>query len=638
MAYDGSLNFDTKIDGSGFDLGIEKLKSSAKLGAAAIGAALAVAGAAVVSFSTKGIALASDLSEVQNVVDTTFGSMSESVNAFAKSAGESFGLSELQAKQFTSTIGAMLKSSGITGESLKCMSVALAGLAGDMASFYNLDPTEAFEKLRAGISGETEPLKQLGIDISDTRLQAYALEQGISKSTASMTAAEKATLRYGLIMEQTADAQGDFSKTVDSFANQQRILSMQIDTLAASLGSILLPTANKALGGMMSMLDELGPTFDSTFGALGELLAGTSTNVTETANTLGSGISTIATTIVGKLTEMIPVITTVITALLQGILQSLPSIITSLVGALTTIIVNIAGMLPTLIPLLLNAAVALFMALTEALPIILPALINGILGAINAVVVMLPTLIPMLIQAAITLFMALVEALPQIIDALLDSADLVITTLMDMLPTLIPLLLNAAVTLFFAIVDALPRILGALLSGAGELIGSLIDCILSYFGSLADAGGQLIAGVWQGISDRAAWLRDKISGFFGGVVDSIKSFFGIASPSKLMEKEIGINLALGTGVGFEKQIGSVVRDMQASVNAEMARFSAVVQPTAISAMNRALSSSGGFTTTNNNTAQTVNCYISDGAISDYQSLLASIKVAGGMGQLAEGMY
>ena len=202
----------------------------------------------IIEFGKAAIGVASDLNEVQNVVDTTFGTDGAiKINEWARNAAESFGESELQAKQFTSTLGAMFKSMGVGQADMEEMSMSLAGLAGDMASFYNLDPTEAFEKLRSGISGETEPLKQLGINMSVVNLEAFAMAEGITKSYQEMTQAEQATLRYQYIMSATADAQGDFANTSDSLANQQRILQLEIQTLAAEIGQDLMPIAQEIL-------------------------------------------------------------------------------------------------------------------------------------------------------------------------------------------------------------------------------------------------------------------------------------------------------------------------------------------------------------------------------------------------------
>lgn len=203
-----------------------------------IGVALSVA--AIVRFGRECINLGSDLAEVQNVVDVTFGTMNKAIEDFAKTAAEQFGLSELAAKQYTSTLGAMMKSMGITGKTLEDMSIKLAGLAGDMASFYNLDPDVAFEKIRAGISGETEPLKQLGINLSVANLEVYALSQGMTKAYNSMTQQEQALLRYNYLLSVTADAQGDFARTSDSWANQVRILQLRFESLKATIGQGLI--------------------------------------------------------------------------------------------------------------------------------------------------------------------------------------------------------------------------------------------------------------------------------------------------------------------------------------------------------------------------------------------------------------
>ena len=259
----------------GFKAGIDPAKASNekvadavtdkwKTASRVIGTSFAAITAGVVAFGTKSIGLASDLNEVQNVVDTTFGSKGSAViDEWAEKAGSAFGLSELSAKQYTSTLGAMLKSMGLAEQDTLDMSIAMAGLAGDMASFYNLDPSEAFEKLRSGISGETEPLKQLGINMSVANLEAFALSQGIETAYDSMTQAEQATLRYQYIMQSTADAQGDFSDTSDSLANQQRILQMEVETLSADFGTALLPAALgvvEALRGFVDWASQNGTT------------------------------------------------------------------------------------------------------------------------------------------------------------------------------------------------------------------------------------------------------------------------------------------------------------------------------------------------------------------------------------------
>ena len=188
-----------------------------------------------------GIDYASDLAEVQNVVDVTFGSATEAINSWSKECLAAYGMNEVSAKRYAGTLGAMLKSSGLAGDAIVDMSKDMVGLAGDMASFYNLDLETAFEKIRSGISGETEPLKQLGINMSVATLEAYALSQGITTAYNEMSQAEQVMLRYNYLMSTTADAQGDFARTQDSYANQTRLLSESWLEFTGIMAEQLLP-------------------------------------------------------------------------------------------------------------------------------------------------------------------------------------------------------------------------------------------------------------------------------------------------------------------------------------------------------------------------------------------------------------
>lgn len=217
----------------------------------------AFAGLAIGEAVKQSIDLASSLVEVKNVVDTTFGKSSNQIEVWSNTALKSFGLSKLQAEQFTGTLGAMMKSSGITGNSLITMSENLTGLAGDFASFYNLPIEDAFEKIRSGISGETMPLKSLGINMDVANLSAFALSQGIHKSWQQMSQAEQTQVRYNYLMKVSKDMQGDFAKTSNTFANQLRIAKTNLQQTGATIASYLLPALNKGLQGFNGFLDVL---------------------------------------------------------------------------------------------------------------------------------------------------------------------------------------------------------------------------------------------------------------------------------------------------------------------------------------------------------------------------------------------
>lgn len=205
---------------------------------------------------SESIELASDLVETQNVVDVTFEDSASTINKWAQEALNAYGITETKAKQYSSTLGAMLKSMGIADDQVLQMSMDMAGLAADMASFYNLDHDTAFEKIRSGISGETEPLKALGINMSVANLNAFALEKGMNKAFDKMSQAEQATLRYQYLLEATKDAQGDFARTGDSFSNEMRKLQTNLDRIKTEFGKGLLGVVTPAISLLNNVLSD----------------------------------------------------------------------------------------------------------------------------------------------------------------------------------------------------------------------------------------------------------------------------------------------------------------------------------------------------------------------------------------------
>ena len=277
----------TKKAANAVDKQTEKIKSAFGKIAKAVGLALSVT--AIISFGKSCIELGSALAEVQNVVDVTFGAMSETINHFARDALEQFGLSETSAKKYTSTLGAMLKSMGIATNQAAEMSMEMAGLAADMASFYNLENDVAFEKIRAGISGETEPLKQLGINMSVANMEAYALSQGITKAYNAMSQQEQAILRYNYLLSVTKDAQGDFARTSDGWANQVRVLTERFNALKAAIGQGLIAVLTPVIRVLNQLLAKILTVTDAFSNFIAKI-TGKNTKTTTSVNEMGGAL------------------------------------------------------------------------------------------------------------------------------------------------------------------------------------------------------------------------------------------------------------------------------------------------------------------------------------------------------------
>ena len=229
--------------------------------------------AALAKFTKDCIEVGSNVTEVQNVVDTAFKDLAGSADEWASNAMTNFGLSELSAKKYMGVFGQMSNAMGITGQAGLDMAENVTGLTGDVASFYNLSTDEAYTKLKSIWTGETETLKDLGVIMTQTNLDQYALNNGFGKTTAKMTEQEKVMLQYQYVTSALSNATGDFVKTQDSWANQTRILSLRFEQLKASFGKGFIALFTPILRGFNSLLAGLQKVADG-FAGFVQMLTG----------------------------------------------------------------------------------------------------------------------------------------------------------------------------------------------------------------------------------------------------------------------------------------------------------------------------------------------------------------------------
>ena len=267
----GQIGLDLVVNQNQFQTQMQGILGVAKKAGTAMAAAFGVK--KLVSFGQQCLELGSDLAEVQNVVDVTFPSMTAQVDKFAQSAAQSFGLSETMAKQYTGTFGAMAKAFGFSEQQAYDMGASLTQLTGDVASFYNLSQDEAYTKLKSVFTGETESLKDLGVVMTQTALDSYAMANGFGKTTAQMSEAEKVALRYSFVQDQLSAASGDFARTSGSWANQVRIFTLQMDSLKATIGQGLINLFTPIIKVVNTVIGKLA-TLANAFKSFTELITG----------------------------------------------------------------------------------------------------------------------------------------------------------------------------------------------------------------------------------------------------------------------------------------------------------------------------------------------------------------------------
>jgi hypothetical protein len=204
--------------------------------------AFAAAGAVAVKFGVDAVKSASDLAETVAKTGEIFGESASDIEKFAESSAKSLGQTKQQALDAATTFAVFGKAAGLAGSDLVEFSTDFTGLASDLASFNNTSPEEAINAIGSALRGEAEPLRRYGVLLNDASLRQEALELGIVSTTKNaLTPQQKVLAAQALIYKQTADAQGDFARTSDGLANQQRILTAQLENVKATIGTALLP-------------------------------------------------------------------------------------------------------------------------------------------------------------------------------------------------------------------------------------------------------------------------------------------------------------------------------------------------------------------------------------------------------------
>ncbi|MBS6554409.1 MAG: hypothetical protein KH321_10765, partial [Clostridium sp.] len=223
----------------------------------------------------KAMDISSDLTEVQNVVDVTFGKMAYKVDELAKHSIQDFGMSELTTKEISSRFQAMGTAMGFTQGKMSDMSIELTKLAADMASFYNVEQAEVAKSLQSVFTGTTMPLRKYGLDLTNATLQEWAHKQGIDAKIKSMSQMQKTMLRYQYIMANTSAAQGDFARTSDTWANQLRILTQNFQQLGAVIGGIFINALKPVVKGINAIMGHITSFAQMISNALGKIFGWT---------------------------------------------------------------------------------------------------------------------------------------------------------------------------------------------------------------------------------------------------------------------------------------------------------------------------------------------------------------------------
>lgn len=413
-------------------------------------------------------------------------------------------------------------------------------------------------------------------------------------------------------------AQADLNETLNELGAIAEPIMTTLKTLATDLLKSITPFVSLIGEGLKGALEDADGATDMLAEGLSGILNTLVTKITEILPTILSVIVQVVPSIVQSLVEQLPM-------LLQMLIDISIQIINTLTATLPQIVTSIMEVLPMLInqlvasiPQLLQAAIQLLMALVDALPTIITALVNALPSVIDTIITALIESIPLLLDASIQLLNAIIDAIPVILEAIIENLPTIIDAIVNGVLDALPLLLDASIQLFFALIDAIPvitkelmkampKIIEAILksvrdaipklfstakdllekiidavgdlvkklpSKMAEVISSITNGLREGISKIKNIGADIIEGLWNGIKDMTSWIKNKVKGFGESVLGGLKDFFGIKSPSRVMADQVGKNLALGIGMGFEKNIGAVNDEITDAMNFDDPNFPA----------------------------------------------------------------
>ncbi len=524
---------------AGTDIETAGKRGTRSMGALKTGLA-ALGGVLVLDKAVQGIKYAtkasSDLGEQINKNSVVFKGSEKEIITWSKSTAGSLGLSQRAALEATGTFGNMLVPMGFARDKAGEMSQGLVTLSADLASFNNKDPAQVLDALRAGLSGETEPLRQLGVSLNQARIEQEAMNKGLWDGKGQIDAAAKASATYSLILKDTKLAQGDFANTSDSLANRQRIVKAQLEDTAAIIGGVFVTAANAALGVVSTLITQIqtgvgvGGALRTIFESLGAAIGFVVGGFTGFIDALRRGdegaviLATTLGTIVAGFTAM--KIAGALTVALYAFAAA-----GGVAGIATTALGVAVGVLTSPITLVVAAVAGIIAVLVhlyktnETVRKVIDTVWNAIKTAVSSVVKFLGSFIPQTwnaiksVTSSVWTFIKthIVGSVVSVYNRIRDTIGKVIEWLKGAWETI----KGAVSTAWKAIGNAITGTFDDVYSGAKETIGDVIDWLDEAWGKIKSgvasafrAIGRVISNIWEGIVS-------SIEGFVNSIIHAI---------------------------------------------------------------------------------------------------------------------
>lgn len=587
---DGSVVIDTKLDDSGVSKGINGLKTSlGKIGSVASTALKGVTvatGAVAAGFAgivTASVQARGELEQQIGGTEAVFKDFAKNVQDTAKTAYSSMGLSANDYMATINKMGALMQGSGIDIETSMNLSGQAMQRAADIASIMGIDTASAMESIAGAAKGNFTMMDNLGVAMNATTIEAYAMSKGIKTSYAEMENSQKVQLAMEMFLEKTTYAMGNYTKENQTFAGSLSTMKASIQNFLSGTGDIssvidsvlsfteiTLQSINEIVPQLLqSLISAVPQIMEAGNSILSSLLSGITENKDLIITSTIELLTLLLNTIIEFLPQLLEMGLEVLQSLVDGIQGNLPKIIESVIKIITLLVETIIEMLPQLLQMGITILLELIKGIAQALPDLIPQIIDCIILIVETLIDNIDLIIDAGIQLILGLADGLIEALPKLI----EKIPVIIEKLINAIVNNLPKIIQMGITLIVKLAEGLIKAIPSLIKAIPKIITAIVDGLGQLVGMVFDIGKNIVTGIWNGISNMANWLWNKISGWCSSIFDNIKSFFGIHSPSRLFRDEIGENLGLGLGVGFEESLDGVYSDMKKAVDKQNAKLS-----------------------------------------------------------------
>jgi len=474
----------------------------------------------IIGIGTAATKMAMDAVESENLFEVAMGGVADDARKWSEETSKALGLNAYNVRNNMATYNAMLTSMGLaTDESLE-MSQGLTQLSYDMASFYNLNPEEAFNKLKSGISGEAEPLKALGILVNDTTVKTYAYTHGIAKQGEQLTEAQKVQARYGAIMEATKNAQGDLARTMDSPTNKIRAMKEQAQQIGIQFGQILIPILENLIATIKPLMDR----FQGLSKEQQEMIV----KIALIAAAVGPVLL-----VVGKVISVVGTLTTTFGAIsgamaaAGGASGAVGAAIAAITGPIGVAVAAVAGFIAIFVLLFRN---------NENFRNSVITIWNQVKAVMAGVFVAIRALIAAFVQVASTIWNKYGNDIVAVITAAFNVISSVVTTALNVIKGIIQVVTSLIKGDWQGVWEGIKNVTSSLWNGIQNIISGVLNLIRSLVSTQTNVIKDVISGAWNAIKSATAAIWNGIKSAIEtpinaarntvkGAIDAIAGFF-----------------------------------------------------------------------------------------------------------------